>query len=112
MPEDKGIETSHSQEEKNALRYTAGSVIKALKNKFKRSSNSPKKNSKYLNEINNKNDELSGGMKADSEDWLAVVGRSGLIHIGNIYDVWSVLSLWSLRMIFHSYHSFLLPIPE
>ena len=72
MPEDKSIETSHSHEEKNAFRY------------IKRSSNSLKKNSKYLNEINNKNDELSGGMKDDSEDWLAVLGRCGLTHIGNM----------------------------
>ena len=43
VPEDKGIETSFSYEEMNALRYTAGSVTRALKNKFKRLSNSLKR---------------------------------------------------------------------
>ena len=48
MTEDKGtlcIETSLSYDKKNALRYIAGSLTKALKNKFMRSSNSLKKNS-------------------------------------------------------------------
>ena len=53
--------------------------------KFKRSSNSLcKKIIKYLNEINSTKDELSGGMKDESEDWLAVVGRGGLTYIGNM----------------------------
>ena len=32
----------------------------------------------------NTKDELSGGMKDDSEGWLAVVGRGSLTHIGNM----------------------------
>ena len=87
MAEGKVIETSLSYEEKNALtyRYTAGSVTRALKGKFKRLSNTLNKELiKYLNDINNTNDELSGGTKEESEDWLAVVGSGGLTHIRNM----------------------------
>ena len=38
MPEERGMEASLSYEEKNALRYSAGYVTRALKNKFKCSS--------------------------------------------------------------------------
>ena len=37
-----------------------------------------------MNEISNTKEELSGGMKDESEDCLAVVGRGGLTHIGNM----------------------------
>ena len=84
MPEDKGIEASLTYEEKSALRYTAGYVTRALKKKLKRSSNPLKeKLIQYLNEMSAE-DEVAGDAKDESEDWLAVIDRGGLTHIGNM----------------------------
>ena len=41
-------------------------------------------NYKYLNEINSAKEELSVDLNDESEDWLAVLGRGGLTHIGNM----------------------------
>ena len=110
MPEDKSIETSFLAMKKECSLIHCRLCYKSLKNKFKRSSNSLEKNSKYLIEINNIKDELPGGMQDESEDWLAVVGGGCITHIGSM--MFGLLSLWSLRMIFDSYRRFLPPIPE
>lgn len=68
MPEDKYIEASLSYEEKNALRYVAGYITKAQRKKIKHSSNPLKKEFiGYLVEMSTE-DELSDGMKDESED--------------------------------------------
>ena len=97
MPEDKDTEALLSYEENNALRCTACTVTIALKKKLKYLSNSlNKKLLKYLKIINTiKEDELSGGMKSESENWLAVVGEGDLTHIRNM--IFGLLALMDLE---------------
>ena len=93
---------SLSYDEKNALRYTAGYVTRALRNNFKRSS-SPLNQQLigYLDEISSRKHELSGGMKEESEDWFAVVGRGGLTHIRNMMFGLFVSMELEVRQFFH-----------
>ena len=78
------IEASLNYEEKNALRYTAGYVTRGLIKKLKRSCNPRKKQLiAYLVEMNT-DEELPGVAKDESEDWVDLVDRGGLTHIGSM----------------------------
>ena len=84
MPEEVSLEESFTYEEKNGLRYTAGSVIRAVKKKLKRSANPMKEHliaclSELHEHVNEEDDD-----KDESLEWMALIDRGGLTHIGNV----------------------------
>ena len=78
--EEKNPEVELTYEEQNALRYTAGYVIKSLSGKLKRSAH-PLKEEKVccLLDLNQTEEDTDG-----SEDWIKTMDRGGLTHIGNM----------------------------
>ena len=85
MPEEVPMEESFSYEEINALRYTSGSVIRAVKKKLKRSAN-PKKEHLIacLSELHEHVNEKPTDDDDDSNEWMSLIDRGGLTHIGNV----------------------------
>ena len=84
------FDVSLTYEEENALRYTAGYVVKAVLKKLKRSTNPMKKElCRYAMELN-----TNDGSEQESEDWTALVDRGGLTHIGDMtYGVFHSMEL-------------------
>ena len=80
------VETPLNYEERNALRYTAGSVLHSLSIKVKRKAGSDEKSkelfchiSKIIDEQNdNKDDDF------DSWDWVDSIDRGGLTHVSDL----------------------------
>ena len=91
VQEERDFDASLTFEEKNALRYTAGYVIKALLRKLKRSADPLKKEMiTCLSELNN-NKDVS---KDESEDWTSLVDRGGLTHVDDMtYGVFVSMEL-------------------
>ena len=84
IPEEDNIEASLNHEERNALRYTAGYITRGLIKKLKRLCSPRKKQLiAYLIEMNT-DEELRGVAKDESEDWVDLVDRGGLTHIGSM----------------------------
>ena len=84
------FDVSLTYEEENALRYTAGYVVKAVLKKLKRSTNPMKKElCRYAMELN-----TNDGSEQESEDWTALVDRGGLTHVGDMtYGVFHSMEL-------------------
>ena len=78
--EEKNPEVELTYEEQNALRYTAGYVIKSLIGKLKRSAHPLKEEMVCcLLELNQTEEDTDG-----SEDWTKTMDRGGLTHVGNM----------------------------
>ena len=84
------FDISLTYEEGNALRYTAGYVVKAVSKKLKRSTNLMKKElCRYVMELN-----MNDGSEQESEDLTALVDRGGLTHVGDMtYGVFRSMEL-------------------
>ena len=81
------VETPLNYEERNALRYTAGSVLHSLSMKVKRKAGSDEKSkelfchiSKIIDEQNDNKDEDD----FDSRDWVDSIDQGGLTHVSDL----------------------------
>lgn len=89
--EEKEFDASLTFEEQNALRYTAGAVIKALLRKLKRSADPLKEEMTICLLELNRNEDVS---KDESEDWTSLVDRGGLTHIDDLtYSIFVSMEL-------------------
>ena len=75
---------------KNAIRYAAGYITRALVKKLKRSSHPMKEELVCcLIEMNNKE---SGGVYDASHDWMETISRGGLKHVNDNHVILPVCS--------------------
>ena len=79
---DRSVDVQLSYEERNALRYTAGYVTRALIKKLKSSTHPLKEEMVCCLLDMNEADELD--TPHESEDWTTIINRGGLTHIGNM----------------------------
>ena len=85
-------EPSLDYEEKNALRYTAGYTIRALKKKIKRSTHPLKKEIELC--LIEMNEEDTEECMDESVEWTRSVDRGGLIHVSDVvYEVFVRMEL-------------------
>ena len=81
--EEEDIEVMLNYAEKNTLRYTAGYVIRALVKKVKRSANPLKEQIlSCLSDMMNGEELIEE--PHESEDWIKMIDRGGLTHVGNM----------------------------
>lgn len=91
---EKEAEVSLDYEEKNALRYTTGYVIRSLKRKLQQSANPMKKELILSLTTITEDDAESDGVCRLDVDWIDSLDRGGLTHVNNMaYMLFTAMEL-------------------
>ena len=82
----KCTETSLTYEERNAIKYAAGYVIRNLRKKLKRSAHPLKDELLQLLDdlVTSDNADDFSELEGSSSDWLMLINRGGLIHVNEM----------------------------